>query len=187
MSLNQNSLAFQASGAPKLNSSSAHILKSYFVFMINNINYAVPISSVIGVYKMDRLSSLPSGPKLLKTEQKTSSAVYLLGISVICEQALPIVSFRQTGAEPIHIEKTGLVLVLENGIDRFGLLIDKAKGIYEIPTKIIDSFAKSPSATNLFPTYTAGVWEDGGAPIWFLNPEKMVWAEDSRPDSGDEK
>lgn len=136
------------------------MLKNYFIATIDKTNIAFPITSVFGVYPMSDLTSIPNAPE------------HVLGVAVIRQTAVPIVCLKHISAFP----KVDLILILENNQDRFGLVIEQAKGIGEIPTEEIKAcFGQVSALPQAVADYALGVWANGGEPVWLMNPGKMVW------------
>ena len=151
------------------------MLKNYFIATFDKTNIAFPITSVFGVYPMSDLTSVPNAPE------------HVLGVAVIRQMAVPIVCLKHISALP----QADFILILENNQDRFGLVIEQAKGIFEIPTEEIKAIEINQRDTKPFGDYTLGVWANSGEPVWLMNPallrlrpdskggvnpEKMVWA-----------
>jgi len=141
----------------KSEESKVKILKNYFVAITGKTNIAFPIASVFGVYPMPNLASIPNAPE------------HVLGVTVIMQQVLPIVDIVKSATPK-------LILILENDHDRFGLGVEQVKGIFEIPAEAIKAVERNRLDIKPFADYALGVWENGGEPVWLINPKKMVWA-----------
>jgi chemotaxis signal transduction protein len=142
-----------------LEESDVRMLKNYFIATLGKINIGFPITSIFGVYPMSSITSIPNAPE------------HILGIAVIQQRAVPIVCLN-----PPKADSADLILILENNYDRFGLVVEQAKGICEIPTEEIKACLKDiPALPQAVADYALGVWANGGEPVWLMNPEKMVW------------
>lgn len=138
----------------------AGMKKNYFIATIGKVNIGFPITSIYGVYPMSSLTLIPNAPE------------HVLGVAVILRKAIPIVHLKDDSALP----RVKLILILENNQDRFGLGIEQAKGICEIPTEEIKTCLEHVSALPpAVADYAMGVWANGGEPVWLMNPGKMVW------------
>lgn len=137
------------------------ILKNYFVVVINQMNIGFPINSVFGVYPMPKLYTIPNLPKPV------------LGISIISQQPLPIVEILCSEWKTQNSKN--LAIILENGYDKFGLRIDKVKGIFSVPVSAIKELKDNQLAPKPFADYVKEVWDNAGELFWILEPKKMIW------------
>jgi chemotaxis signal transduction protein len=132
--------------------------KNYFIATLGKVNIGFPITSIFGVYPMSSITSIPNAPE------------HILGLAIIQQKAVPIVCLN-----PPKADSADLILILENNQDRFGLVVEQAKGICEIPAKEIKACLEHiPALPQAVADYALGVWANGGEPVWLLNPEKMV-------------
>jgi chemotaxis signal transduction protein len=138
---------------------STQMIKNYIVATIGNENLAFPVSSVFGVYPIPDVTCIPNAPD------------HVSGIAVIWNQALPVVDIDKPEAKY-------LLVILENGKDRFALGVQKVKSINEILLEEVKNVDLNQNNISPFANYSIGVWKNGGEKVWVIDPEKLIWTKE---------
>ncbi len=131
---------------------------NHIIVTIGKDNLAFPVSSVFGVCPSSTIQQIPNLPQPI------------LGISVTRNHAFPVVEIAKTNSK-------NLLLILDNGIDQFALVVGNVISISEIPTDEMTAIDLSQWNGNPFADYSSGLWKKDGENFWLINPKKLIWGE----------
>lgn len=129
---------------------------NHIIVTIGKDNLAFPAASVLGVYPSSAIHPIPNLPKPV------------LGITINRNQPFPMVEITKTTSK-------NLLLILNNGTDRFALSVGNVISISEIPTAEMKALDLNQYNGSPFAAYSNGLWKKDGQNFWLINPEKLVW------------
>lgn len=121
----------------------------YMVFIVNNQKYALSSKYIIEIVGISKITQVPFIPK------------YIKGIINLRSTIIPIIDARMRfGLNPIDYNERTCIIIIENGEDKVGLIVDAVSEVITIlpdqsmkmdsmkETEIDQNFIKSVSEIN---------------------------------------
>lgn len=98
----------------------------YMVFMINNQKYALSYKYIIEIIEIMPITKVPFLPE------------YMKGIINLRSTIIPVMDVRMRfGMEPIDYTERTCIIIIENNINKIGLIVDAVNEFIMIPSNLI--------------------------------------------------
>ena len=98
----------------------------YLVFMINNQKYALSYKYIIEIIEIMPITKVPFLPE------------YMKGIINLRSTIIPVMDVRMRfGMEPIDYTERTCIIIIENNINKIGLIVDAVNEFIMIPSNLI--------------------------------------------------
>ncbi len=98
----------------------------YMVFMINNQKYALSYKYIIEIIEIMPIIKVPFLPE------------YMKGIINLRSTIIPVMDVRMRfGMEPIDYTERTCIIIIENNINKIGLIVDAVNEFIMIPSNLI--------------------------------------------------
>ncbi|MBU1004049.1 MAG: chemotaxis protein CheW [Proteobacteria bacterium] len=105
----------------------AHELRELVCFRLNGGLYAVDISMVREIVRLQQMTRVPKSPS------------HVLGVTNLRGHVIPVVDLRlRLGMAPREHGAQSRILVVELGTDSVGFAVDEVSGIVRLPWDVID-------------------------------------------------
>lgn len=130
------------------------------VFQVGNEEYAIPISFVISIEKVEGITPIPHLPD------------YVNGIFKVRGDLSPVIDFeRVLYNQPTRINESTKIIVLQTSELSIGVIVKDAKEIIDIPSEKIKQLGLIAYKKT---TYFTGVANLDSRIITLIDPSKMV-------------
>lgn len=134
----------------------------YMVFIINNQKYALSSRHIIEIVGLSKITKVPFIPK------------YIKGIVNLRSTIIPIIDARMRfGLEPIDYNERTCIIIIENGEDKVGLIVD---AVSEVITILPEQSMKMDSTkeTEIDQNFIKGVSEINGETQLILDCDSLI-------------
>lgn len=134
----------------------------YMVFIVNNQKYALSSKYIIEIVGMSNITQVPFIPS------------YIKGILNLRSTIIPIIDARMRfGIESIEYNERTCIIIIENGIDKIGLIVD---AVSEVITILQDKSMKMDSMkqTEIDQNFIKGVSEINGETQLILDCDSLI-------------
>lgn len=136
------------------------VINKVVVFRVGEEEYAIPISFVISIEKMDGLTPIPHLPG------------YVKGIAKVREELIPVVDFeRILYSRTLQEDEAARIIVLQSEELSIAVLVNEAKEILDIPA---DNLKQLGLIAYEKTTYFTGVANMESRLITLIDPSKLV-------------
>jgi purine-binding chemotaxis protein CheW len=136
------------------------LMNKVVVFQAQEEEYGIPIQNVVSIEKMGSLTAVPNMP------------TYMNGVSTIRGQVTPIFDSNEALYEKKSdiTDKTRMIIVQVDDF-AFGLIVDDAKEIMDVP---VESIQQLNLTTYMQNSYLMGIANINNRLVTIISPSKLV-------------
>jgi len=139
---------------------------TYLVFKVAGEQYAVPVSQVTEIVRLQNIAPLPDCPHFIK------------GVMSLRGRVIPVMDMRlRCGLEEIAYNERTVIIVVEVGERVTGLLVEAVVEVIEIPD---DQINNAPVA-NANESMIRGLGKQGDNVVILVDSEKLLFGTESMP------
>ncbi len=131
------------------------------IFQLGGERYGLPIQQIVGIIRFLEPASVPH------------TVAFLDGIITVRGQMIPVINSRKRlGHEPCKPDKKTRIIVLQEGPDRYGILVDAVSQVVALPRNSIEP--TPPIVIGIDSEFIEGVCEMKGQIIILLNLKRFL-------------
>lgn len=135
--------------------------KKYVIFKLGEEFYGLPISNVLSIERVSKITRIPNSPK------------YVLGLINLRGDVIPVIDLNiKLGFKSTKVNNSSRIIVIKDDEMIVGLMVDSSSEVLDISEESID---KPPaSQSNELLEYVDGIGKTPGRIIILLNVKKLL-------------